>query len=50
MNTAEDPELAKWRAQRMAQMQGGGAASAAQSQQAAEERQKKEACVTKLVS
>lgn len=45
---SDDPELAKWRAQRMAQMQGGGAGAGGapgRSQQDAEQQQKKQECV-----
>lgn len=48
---ADDPQLAQWRANQMAQMGGGAGASAganAQAQQA-QERQKKEAYVCLLV-
>lgn len=41
---ADDPELAQWRAQRMAQMQA-GAGSGGATQQQMEERRKKEECV-----
>lgn len=39
---ADDPELAKWRAQRMAQMQGGSGKGAPSAQEMEEQRKKQE--------